>query len=168
MAKANTTPGIAALTLAVFLLAAMFFVPQRTHALSIHASLGGGNALMRATSGQSQGLSRANPISNLSIHLTAASTRGGQPEETPPANQNSNTGNTTSSEQSDGENGADATSAGGAGGPGGNNGGTIAGDGGNGGDGGGASPGGWVRAGGATSNGNSVNMINVVIIKIGR
>ena len=160
------------------------FAPS-SHALSLNASLGlpaapaaqagGGNALTRVNSGGSQGLTRASPTSGLLGHLTFASTRGGRLEETPPANENSNTGGSTSTDQSDGADGStgspQASSNGApAGGANGNssNGGATAGNGGNGGDGGGASPGGWVRAGGAGSNSNSVNMINVTIIKIGR
>lgn len=113
---------------------------------------------MRATLGQSQGVGHASTTSNLSAHLAFASLRGGSPEETPPANQNTNTGGGTSSDQSDGENGADGASAGGAGG-------TTAGNGGNGGDGGGAAPGGLIQAGGAVSNANAINAINTSIIR---
>jgi len=155
-----------AISLGLAFVSAMLLVPMATSADTATARLGGGNALARVSIGQSQGTVHASPSSNLLSHLTFASLRGGQPEETPPANDNSNTGGSTSSEQSDGENGADATSAGGDGGNGGNNGGTTAGNGGNGGDGGGADPGGLVRAGNVVSNANALNMLNVNVIRI--
>lgn len=150
------TSGVVAIGLALI-------VPLITHADENTSALGGGNALLRATSG----LSHASSTSNIFSHLTFASLRGGRPDATPPANDNSNTGGGTSTEQSDGGNGADGSSAGGAGGNGGNNGGATAGDGGNGGNGGGASPGGLVRAGSVVSNSNALNMLNTTIIRIG-
>ena len=163
-----------AISLGLAFVSAMLLVPMATSADTATARLGGGNALARVSIGQSQGTVHASPSSNLLSHPTFASLRGGQPEETPPANDNSNTGGSTSSEQSDGENGADATSAGGDGGNGGNpstnsgqaNGGATAGNGGDGGNGGEADPGGLVRAGSVVSNANGVNMLNINVIRI--
>lgn len=157
--KLSFTPALGAALGAVLLIA-----PVATSADATTARLGGGNALLRATTGQSQGLARSNPASDIFAHLTFAGTRGGQPETTP--NENSNTGGGTSSEQSDGENGADSTSAGGAGGNGGNNGGATAGNGGSGGNGGNAAPAGLVRAGDSVSNSTALNVININIIRI--
>ena len=130
-----------AASFAFTLLCAVLLALPGTSAASTTSRLGGGNALLRATTG----ITNANIASNILSRLQFAGLQGGQ---------------------SDGENGADATSAGGAGGNGGNNGGVVAGNGGNGGDGGGAMPGGWGRAGNSVSNANGVNMLNINVIRI--
>src|SRR3989344_8379716 len=101
------------------------FIPQRASALSVNAFLGSSNALSRATSGQSQGLTNAHPTSNLLANLTLAAGRSGRGDTTPPP---------TPSPQEDDEQAPSAqavlpAAAGGAG----NNGGTVSGNGGNGG-----------------------------------
>ncbi|PIR83987.1 hypothetical protein COU18_01095 [Candidatus Kaiserbacteria bacterium CG10_big_fil_rev_8_21_14_0_10_51_14] len=166
--NSTVTGGVAAIA------TLLIFIPGiSAAAVSPNAFLGGGNALARALAGESQGLVHASSTSGLLAHLTFASTRGGRPEETPPAdvNENSDTGGNTSTDQSDGpagQNGAPAEAAGGnpSTGSGQANGGASAGNGGNGGDGGGAAPGGLVRAGSVISNANALNMINVSIIRI--
>src|SRR3989344_1932214 len=80
------------------------FAPS-SHALSLNASLGGNNALMRASAGGSQGVTRTNSASNLLVRLTFASTVGA-PTETPPTDHPSNTGGNTSTDQSSGANGS--------------------------------------------------------------
>lgn len=144
-----------------FFVALLALLPVRTHAVSPHAFLGGGNALARATSGESQGLAHASSTSDLLSHLTFASTRGGREAEVPPT---ASTTATTSTPQSD-ENGADSNeSLNGQAGSG-SNGGAR---GGNGGNGGGGSTGGVVRAGSVVSNANAVNVLNTIIVRIGR
>lgn len=159
----------------LFFVGMLFLVlaPQSAAAaVSPNAFLGGGNALSRATSGQSQGLTHASSTSDLLARLTFASTRGGpgttssqssdgygagKPEETPPANSNP----TPNSASSNPEGELAAHGAGGAG----NNGGASSGNGGNGGN---AGPGGLVRSGSVVSNATAVNVLNVNIVRIGR
>lgn len=171
---------------ASFLAALLLFglAPQgASAAVSPNAFLGGGNALSRATLGQSQGLTNANPASDLLARLTFAGTHGGRAEEVPPENggQSNSGGNSANGETgTDGDAGAqdviapspsgnengnnpigNSASSNGA-----SNGGATAGNGGDGGDGGSASPGGLVRAGNVVSNATAVNMINVNIVRI--
>lgn len=196
----RTGSGTASLSVALgsILLGVLLFglAPQSASAAaSTNATLGGSNALSRATSGQSQGLVRANTTSDLFTHLTFASTRGGRSAETPPANEQSDTGGTTSTDQSDGPSGENGDAAGvSAGGGNASNGGASAGNGGNGGDGGAssgnggpgttssqgsdgygagdggnggsASTGGLVKAGSVVSNSTAINMINLNIVRI--
>ena len=137
-------------------------VPARALAAEEDARRGGGNALARAT----VGIEHSNTASNLSARLLFASTHGGMPEDIsppqndgeeineesveseglpgdtldePPAAQNSGSGN--------GENGAPPSGSGGAGGN--------------------AGDGGLGRAGDAVANARAVNMLNVVIVRIG-
>lgn len=154
-----------------------FFVPSRAHADEATARLGGGNALARAIAGQSQGIAHANPASDLLAHLTFASTRGGRPDEVPPANGNQGNndgaetgGNTAAggegvqgSNPSTPSTGSGQASSEQAGSGSSNNGGASSG---NGGDGGSASPGGLVRAGNVVSNATALNMLNVNIVRI--
>lgn len=127
-------------------------------AASPNAFLGGGNALSRANSGESRGLTNASPSSNLMDHLTFASTHGGRGEEVPPPKEDSDDGEGSESEE-DAENSSlgKVTSNG-------NSNGNASG--GNGGNGGNSSPGGLVRAGSVVSNSNAVNVINTNIVRI--
>jgi len=142
----------------------LFLLPMSIEAGETTSRLGGGNSLLRATTG----ISHTSNASNLFDRLGFASTNGGRPEETPPSQSQSNSGGDTSTDQQNGQNGQNGASAGGGTGDGGddNNGGATAGNGGDGGDGGGASNGGLVRAGGVVSNATALNMINVNIIRI--
>lgn len=151
--------------LALAVLVVLALVPARASAAVTNASLGGGNALARATAGQSQGLTHANTASNLLARLTFASTRGGKPDEVPPQGGESNTGG-TEAEGTNGSEGAGGASNQNQGEGSGTNGGASAGNGGNGGDGGNASLGGLVRAGNVVSNANALNMLNVNIVRI--
>ena len=141
-------------------LAGLFLLatPSSADARAANALLGGGNALARATTGQSQGLANANPASNLLSRLTFASTRGGTSEEVPPTGSTSTTPETTQSETV-------PTVHSSGGGNSNNNGGAQGGDGGSGGN---AAPGGLVRAGDVVSNATAVNAINTTIVRIGR
>ena len=131
----------------------MSFGPAKAHAAAApNASLGGGNALSRATSGESQGLTHANSSSNLLEHLTLASTRGGRSTETPP--QEDGNGDVTESSLPNTANSNAADNA---------NGGA---QGGNGGSGGTSANGGLIRAGSVVSNSTAVNAINTNIIRI--
>lgn len=118
-----------------------------------NAFLGGGNALTRATSGESQGLTNATSTSNLLEHLTFASSRGGRAEEVPPPNANTDSGD--EGETTPPEN-ANENAAGGNGG----------GQSGNGGNGGSSAGGGLVRAGSVVTNSKAVNVINTNIVRI--
>lgn len=69
---------------------------------SDHAFLGGGNALSRALSGESKGLSNADSTSDLLAHLTFASSHGGRAQD--PGQDNA------TSTQGDDNQGDDATS----------------------------------------------------------
>lgn len=146
----------------------IFSVPS-AHAAEENARLGGGNALLRATSG----ISHANPVSDILSRLTFASTRGGMPEEVPPPSQGSggesasNTGGNVGGggEGSPGDSAPESVNTNG-GGEGGNNGGASSGNGGDGGNGGNASPGGLVRAGDVVTNATALNAINVNILRI--
>jgi len=162
----------------IMALGAMLIVPAAAFADTATARLGGGNALMRVSIGQSQGITHSNSASNLFSNLTFASMRGGMPEETPPE-QDSSTGGGTSTDQSNGSAGANGAPADTGNG---NNGGASAGNGGDGGDGGSsptnsgqegaggnggdAGPGGLVRAGNAVSNSTAINAINTSIVRI--
>lgn len=146
----------------LFTFACVAIVPASTHAAPApNAFLGGGNALMRATSGQSQGLTHATSTSDLLSHLTLASTRGGRGTEVPPENSNEG-GNAEGTEEGEqgtqslpeeaNENGTNHENGGAQGGEGGN--------------GDNSSPGGLVRAGSVVSNSNAVNVINTNIVRI--
>ena len=136
--------------LAMFIVGLLLLAPTGTRAaVSPNASLGGGNALTRATEGRSQGLTSANTTSGLLEHLTSASTRGGRPVETPPQNEEGGGTGSTNANENAGDN-----SNGGA-------------SGGSGGGGGSAAPGGSVRAGSSVSNATAVNVINTVIVRVG-
>lgn len=154
----SLTAGIGAILFALLLA----FVPGSASAApAANAFLGGGNALARAISGQSQGLAHATSTSDLLAHLTFASTRGGRPTEVPPTA--STTEATTATSQGDeGSTESDGSSNGQT--AGGSNGGASGGNGGNGGN---AAPGGLVRAGSVVSNANAVNVINTNIVRIG-
>lgn len=163
--------------LGIMTLGAMLLVPALAFADTATARLGGGNALMRVSIGQSQGISHSNSASNLFDNLTFASMRGGQPDPIP-ANENSSSGGNTSTDQSNGSAGANGAPADTGNG---NNGGASAGNGGDGGDGGSsptnsgqgaggnggdAGPGGLVRAGSTVSNSTAINAINTSIVRI--
>lgn len=122
---------------------------------SPNAFLGGGNALSRATSGESQGLTHATSTSGLIDHLTFASTRGGRSEEVPPQNENTNDGEDAedSSLPDNANQHAEDNANGGSGG-------------GNGGNGGAAAEGGLVRAGSVVTHSTAVNVINTNIVRI--
>lgn len=128
--------------------------------------LGGGNALVRNTTG----VANANVASDILSRMNFASTRGGQQNQAS-EDENTDTVDENTEEETNDE-GADASQAnqnananqnqnendhanGGA-------------EGINGGDGGDAGPGGLVRSGDIVSNATAINMINTVIIRIGR
>ena len=121
-------------------------VPARALAAEEDARRGGGNALARAT----VGIEHSNTASNLSARLLFASTHGGKPDEVPPPQDESGA---LSLPESANENGVDNA-----------NGGATTGSGGNGGN---AAPGGLIRAGSAVSSAHAVNMLNVVLVRIG-
>ena len=121
-------------------------VPARVSAAEEDAQRGGGNALARAT----VGIEHSNTASNLSARLLSASTHGGKPDEVPPPQDESGA---LSLPESANENGVDNA-----------NGGATTGSGGNGGN---AAPGGLIRAGSAVSSAHAVNMLNVVLVRIG-
>src|SRR3989344_744196 len=121
-------------------------VPARVSAAEEDAQRGGGNALARAT----VGIEHSNTASNLSARLLFASTHGGKPDEVPPPQDESGA---LSLPESANENGVDNA-----------NGGATTGSGG---DGGHAAPGGLIRAGSAVSSAHAVNMLNVVLVRIG-
>ncbi len=151
---------------AIIVLAMVFtFAPASASAAPAgNAFLGGGNALARATSGESQGLAHASSTSNLLSHLTFASTRGGRPAEVPPTastTEATSQGNEGSTEENMGalslpEN-ENQSASGHA------NGGARSGNGGSGGD---SGAGGVVRAGSVVSNAQAVNVLNTVIVRI--
>ena len=121
-------------------------VPARALAAEEDARRGGGNALARAT----VGIEHSNTASNLSARLLFASTQGGNPDEAPPPQDESGA---LSLPESANENGVDNT-----------NGGASSGDGGAGGN---AGDGGIVRAGDVVTKAHAVNMLNVVLVRIG-
>ena len=154
-----------AASFAFTLLCAVLLALPGTSAASTTSRLGGGNALLRATTG----ITNANIASNILSRLQFAGLQGGQSDDVP------------ADDEDLGSNGDPATTAsppvGGSAGYGagnggtGNNGGAQAGDGGNGADGGGGGsggPGGLIRAGNVVSTSNAINTINTVIIRIGR
>src|SRR3989338_463214 len=157
MIRNISVPAVALAVLGLILSVSMLVPQSASAAVSPRAFLGGGNALSRATGGQSQGLTNAHPTSNLLANLTLAAGRSGRGDTTPPP---------TPSPQEDDEQAPSAqavlpAAAGGAG----NNGGTVSGNGGNGGIG---ATGGFVSAGNVVSSANAVNVLNTVIIRIGR
>lgn len=175
MTKTTLATTVAKGVIAAVALAGLLFLlaPVGAHAAAANASLGGGNALARATTGQSQGLTHASSTSDLLAHLTFASTRGGKPTEVPPANSNAggNGGEESGSEEGSTEGSQDGNTSdpsaqdnasGNASGNQ-NNGGASSGNGGNGGDG---APGGLVVAGGVVSNAHAVNVLNVNLVRI--
>lgn len=186
MTNANTrtnTKTILAAALWLLVASMLFLAPLITRAAETSSRLGGGNALARATAGQSQSLSQTNPASNLLIRLTFASFHGGGPDEVPPAPQGgdgesgaaSGTGGSTATggsgvDGTTGEPPVQSNTSGNGGNPstssGQVNGGAQAGAGGDGGAGGSASPGGLVRSGDVVSNATAINAINVTIIRI--
>ena len=113
--------------------------------------LGGGNALLRA----STGITNTNIASDILSRLTFASIQGGQPEDVPPANEGEEQSGTEPNESAN----QNATPGNGT------NGGVFGASGGNGGDGG---PSGLTRSGNVISNSTAINAINTTIIRIGR
>ena len=147
------------LVVALFVFLVFLILPRYASATEATALLGGGNALVHATTG----IQHANPRSLITEHLLFASTRGGKGEVIPPIA--SSTQSTADDQQGD-----DA-------GPSGNSGDTNNQDengqgenggasGGNGGNGGSAAEGGLVRAGSIVSNANAVNVLNTVLVRI--
>lgn len=142
----------------LFTFVCIAIMPASTYAAPApNAFLGGGNALSRANSGESQGLTHATSTSDLLSHLTFASTRGGRSEEVPPPKEDSDGEGSEEATQSspspantsNGHSNANGNASGG-----------------NGGNGGGAEAGGLVRAGSVVSNSNAVNVINTNIVRI--
>ena len=149
MTKAIVFTGSAMLLLGSLII----LIPASTHAAAApNAFLGGGNALSRGTSGESQGLTNANSSSDILTRLTFASTKGGRPAETPPAQDDEEDTTAASLPENANEN-AQNNANGNA-------------QGGNGGNGGTSAPGGLIRAGSTVSNSTAVNAINTNIVRI--
>ena len=147
------------LLIAFFVCLVFLVLPRHASATEATALLGGGNALVHATTG----IQHANPRSSITEHLLFASTRGGKPEVIPPSA--SSTQATADDQQGDDggpsgdsgdSNNQDENSQGENGGA----------SGGNGGNGGNAAEGGLVRAGSVVSNANALNVLNTVLIRI--
>ncbi len=146
--------GIRATFLCALLGASLLFaLPLSARADEVTARRGGGNALFNGATG----IAHATSNSDILTHLTLASTRGGKPEEVPPAvsasNPPSNESDDTSTPDVTSE-GADHQNGGASGG--------------NGGSGGNSGVGGLVVAGGAVSNATALNVLNMNIVRISK
>jgi hypothetical protein len=154
MTKISTVHTILFSTIAMAFLSAFILMPNITEAAEATSRLGGGNALLRGTTG----IEHANSISDLFARLTFAGEHGGRSGKSSPtqnheknteADDNEEVTNDTETEGNQTENDSGIRS-------------------GNGGDGGAGDRGGLVKAGSVVSNSTALNMINVNIVKIGR
>lgn len=130
----------------LFLVSAFLLMPLKTEAAF---RIGGGNALLRATTG----IANTNSASDLFANLSFASTHGGRRDETPPTNNGEGDSEDNKENNSTSDQGAQSN--------------PTDNDSGNGGNGGSGAVGGLVRAGNVISNSTALNMINVTIVRIG-
>ena len=122
---------------------------------------GGGNALMRAESGESQGASHAHPISGLFSRLAFAGGHGGREED---GGTDPNRSEDVTQDSEDGEDYTTNTTASGDGEESSEN--SNESGGADGGDGGSGGAGGLIRAGNVVSNSFAVTAINQTLIRI--